>query len=371
MSEDLNDIVADLADRYSVPPAHLHALVEVESGGKAFTDVKDRFGQVLRFPLYRHEGHYFHKLLKGAALAAAVAAGLASPKAQAVANPSSQQARFTKLFEPACAIDRGAAISSASWGVGQVMGAHFRDLGFGSADDFYRHAGTLGGQLDLVVRFIRSAGLLDELQRGDWTGLARGYNGPNFRKFKYDTKLAAAAKRYGGQVLDGQGMLQLGSSGPRVRELQRLLERAGFSVKADGDFGPSTRSAVQRFQKAAAVEVDGRVGPETMERLRRYRQAAGEDLTKVRLAELPNVGKIATTVISASGISQAKGQLETAADQIGQAATSFGADAVVGTMLQHAVGWLTAGAGILGVAAIGWAAWEWAKSQRSYTGVPA
>lgn len=54
------------------------------------------------------------------------------------------------------------------------------------------------------------------------------------------------------------GMLRVGSGGPEVARLQRLL-----GVKADGKFGPRTRAAVVAFQRRARLSPDGIVGPKT------------------------------------------------------------------------------------------------------------
>ena len=53
-------------------------------------------------------------------------------------------------------------------------------------------------------------------------------------------------------------LLQFGSKGPTVRELQKLL-----AISVDGDFGPATKTAVQAFQKLAVLTQDGVVGPAT------------------------------------------------------------------------------------------------------------
>jgi hypothetical protein len=59
--------------------------------------------------------------------------------------------------------------------------------------------------------------------------------------------------------------LKQGSKGPRVRELQGLLNTKGASpkLKPDADFGPRTDAAVRAFQTASKLTPDGIVGPKT------------------------------------------------------------------------------------------------------------
>jgi peptidoglycan hydrolase-like protein with peptidoglycan-binding domain len=54
------------------------------------------------------------------------------------------------------------------------------------------------------------------------------------------------------------GLLERGSHGPAVVQLQRTLH-----VPADGVFGPRTGQAVRRFQASRGLAVDGVVGPQT------------------------------------------------------------------------------------------------------------
>src|SRR5579875_162969 len=60
-----------------------------------------------------------------------------------------------------------------------------------------------------------------------------------------------------------------GDTGPQVKLLQRALNALGYSVgKPDGDFGPVTKTAVEKFQLAKGLAADGVVGPQTLAALR-------------------------------------------------------------------------------------------------------
>ncbi|CAM3780173.1 peptidoglycan-binding protein [Alicyclobacillus pomorum] len=68
--------------------------------------------------------------------------------------------------------------------------------------------------------------------------------------------------RYPGQII------QEGSTGTAVKAIQTQLNKLGYSCgTADGIFGPKTKSAVERFQKAMKITVDGQVGPQTWSKL--------------------------------------------------------------------------------------------------------
>jgi rare lipoprotein A (peptidoglycan hydrolase) len=62
----------------------------------------------------------------------------------------------------------------------------------------------------------------------------------------------------------GERTLGRGDHGWDVVVLQRVLSMRGYSPgAADGAFGPRTKRAVKRFQRARSLAVDGRVGPQT------------------------------------------------------------------------------------------------------------
>lgn len=59
--------------------------------------------------------------------------------------------------------------------------------------------------------------------------------------------------------------LKPGDTGSQVKTLQKALASLGYSPGTpDGDYGPSTQNAVERFQIAKGLAEDGVVGPATL-----------------------------------------------------------------------------------------------------------
>lgn len=65
------------------------------------------------------------------------------------------------------------------------------------------------------------------------------------------------APPYGGRALFH------GSRGSAVRRFQQRLRERGWSIVADGIFGPATEAVVEAFQREKGLVVDGIVGPAT------------------------------------------------------------------------------------------------------------
>ena len=91
---------------------------------------------------------------------------------------------------------RASALESASWGIGQVMGYHWKVLGYATLQVFinamYKDEAS---QLDAMCRYIQVNGLINALKNKDWKVFARGYNGVAYAKNGYDVKLANAYKK--------------------------------------------------------------------------------------------------------------------------------------------------------------------------------
>lgn len=228
--------------------AAVRAVIDVESRGGFLPDKR---------PKILFERHYFHRLSGGSF-------GGAHPD---ISHPvwggygAGGAAQYDRLHR-AIALNRDAALRSASWGSFQIMGDNCKMVGFANVEDFV--AAMVSGapaHLMTFVKFVKKAALDDELRRRDWAGFARGYNGPNYRANKYDEKLAAAFAFHdaGGPRADSPlPTLRMGDQGDDVKRLQGLLK-----IGVDGDFGPNTKAAVVKFQKAKGLYPDGVVGKNT------------------------------------------------------------------------------------------------------------
>ena len=153
-------------------------------------------------------------------------------------------ARARALCE-AAGLPAEAALRSASWGLGQVMGFNATAAGFSSAEDLVAQMSVSeAAQLAGMARFIRSQGLDVRLRARDWTGFARRYNGPSYWRFQYDVKLRAAFERFSGGVT-----LDL-----RTRAVQGALLYLGYRPgEPDGILGQNTRRAIAAFRQDAGL----------------------------------------------------------------------------------------------------------------------
>lgn len=259
--------IETVAAAQNIEPAALKAVIEVESGGRATSKVDGR-----DMPLILYEFHVFHRYpgLTDAQRDEAVSRNLAAPRWGDLPYAKSQSARYNQL-KRAATINEQAAYAACSWGVGQVLGENAEWLGYGTPKALAEKAMEgVAGQIEVMLAFVRKAGLMDELQARDWRGFARRYNGSGQVDF-YSTRMAAAYKRHAGanwqpSTTPAQS-LRVGSRGDQVAELQRKLRSLGYHLHVDGDFGPATRRMVSQFQTENGMTADGIVGAKTMARI--------------------------------------------------------------------------------------------------------
>ncbi len=82
------------------------------------------------------------------------------------------------MLQQAFALDANAALSATSWGAMQTPGRYFAACGYASVQEMVADlCRSESRQLAAFERYLRSQGLIDELQRRDWAGFARAYEG--------------------------------------------------------------------------------------------------------------------------------------------------------------------------------------------------
>jgi len=175
----------DCATSLNCQAAAIRAVVAVESsGGGFFPDGR---------PKILFEAKYFHKLTNGQYDKSHP--NISSPVWDRKLYKGGVR-EWGRLNE-AVALDRNAALQSASWGLFQIMGANYKACGFSSVEDFVAAMQrSEGDQLKAFVGFIRTNKLDGFLRSRDWASFAKGYNGPGYAKNQYDKKLAAAYSKY-------------------------------------------------------------------------------------------------------------------------------------------------------------------------------
>jgi len=107
-------------------------------------------------------------------------------------NKVSNQTLEWLAFNDAFKIDPDAAMKSTSIGMMQVMGVHYKDLGFPTVNamwDFGKESEY--NQVEIGIKFIKANSIIDKaLREKNWVVFAEHYNGPNYRQNNYDTDLA-------------------------------------------------------------------------------------------------------------------------------------------------------------------------------------
>jgi len=247
-----------------VEVAALKAVVEVEALGEGFDPITGDL-------IIRWEGHKFRKFLSGEELKRAEKEGLAHRYSDRhkYPQPRSMHKRHL-LLRQAMKINETAALMSISMGIGQVMGFHYKTLGFSSVQEMFSvNSEDIDGQMRTMVAYIDSFRLKDELANLDWAGFARGYNGSNYKVNRYDEKLENAYRKHLGEGTVNRGIvIKMGASGNEVRCLQRKLKELGYPVNVDGDFGTKTKNVVKLFQADHRLKADGIVGDKTYDLLK-------------------------------------------------------------------------------------------------------
>ena len=183
--------INNFAKQLKIEPAAMRAVIEVESSGGGF--LPDGRPKIL------FEGHIFWSLLEGKGM---------KPRKLCKGNGDILYPRWTKKhykggaaehdrLERAKRIHEEAALSSASWGMFQVMGFNYYVTDYKNVSDFAaaQYLSELE-HLKAFIGFVESKKLLPHLRSHDWAKFARGYNGRSYKKNKYDEKLTVAYRKF-------------------------------------------------------------------------------------------------------------------------------------------------------------------------------
>ena len=232
--------LVEAAAKVNADPVKLWVVVAVETSGQGF--LPNRRPQIL------FERHIFSRLTKRRFDASHPDISASKPGGYG-AGGNHQHDRLEK----ALAVHREAALQSASWGLGQILGSNWKSAGSRNVEDMVT-AMKRGEdeQLMAMVHFLRSKDkLLKAFERADWAAFAREHNGPAYAKNQYDEKLAKTHTRFS----------KKGAPDLDIRAAQLLLLYHGFSPGTiDGVAGAKTKGAIAAFcakhKRAAPTSVD-------------------------------------------------------------------------------------------------------------------
>jgi hypothetical protein len=226
------------------PATNLWAVLAVETSGCGF--LPDRRPKILfeRHIFARLTGHHYD---------------VAHPEISGPRDPNAYGARGAHQYDRlaiAIGLDRNAALQSASWGLGQIMGENHVATGFADAESMVAaFAKSEDDQLEGMAAFIAANGMKPALAGGDWAGFASRYNGPSYAANDYDGKLKTFNATYTAN----------GCPDIDVRAAQVLMTYLNYPVHGiDGQMGPNTRQALQTAQAALGVPVTGAADAATL-----------------------------------------------------------------------------------------------------------
>jgi hypothetical protein len=245
--------LGELTATYQLTEAHCRTVIDVETSGKGFN--------VAGWPEFLFEPHVFYKNCPKDKLAEAIKQGLAYPQWRGPGSyPKTLQLRIQQ-FQKAADLDETAAIKSASWGLGQIMGSECVEAGYESPQAMIEgfkdsEANQVKGMLALIKHRHLDKDLHDFPDMSACEHFALIYNGKAYRKNNYHIKLHDAYIRWAGRQAVHQdtepapdGTIRYGDrdedpkQGP-VRALQEALKHAGYSLMIDGQFGNGTRTTI-------------------------------------------------------------------------------------------------------------------------------
>jgi len=239
-SGDFNTAIGTLG----IDAATVWAILNVESGKAGY--LPDRRPQIL------FERAIFHHRTNGAYDVSNP--GISAPTWGGYSGGAAEYGRLGQAY----ALNPDAALQSASWGLGQIMGFNFSPAGFDNAEDFVQAAcASEASQLQQFVSFLQQTGVAAPLQARNWVTVASKYNGPG-QVGAYSQNLAASYAKL--QAPGALPDLDVRAAQLYLRFLSAANGVPGWSPAAiDGIWGPNTQGALNAFQTAQGIAATGSV----------------------------------------------------------------------------------------------------------------
>lgn len=178
--------IKKVAASFGLDWRNVAAFLEVETGGHGFNEATGKI--IIQF-----EPAWFKKQTQFA------------PNGLWSENKVDVQSKEWEAFNNAFSINPKAAMMSTSIGLGQVMGFHYRRLGYATVDAMWDDAKSgIERQIWQVCKFIcADAKLQNCLKCADWNGVATLYNGAGYKalaiklnRTPYDISLREANLKY-------------------------------------------------------------------------------------------------------------------------------------------------------------------------------
>lgn len=304
-----------IGHRIGVGEDELHAFMEVEASGSGF----DSQGR----PKMLFEPHQFYKNLSGKQREQAVKEGLAYPSWGEKPYPKDSYPRLQK----AIAINETAALKSASWGLGQILGSNYAMVGYKSPQSMVMSfMEDEANHLDAIVSFLIAADIADDLKAHRWEIVARVYNGPLYAKHDYHGRMKRAYEKWSkipdtpwSPDMDESFNSRLNQDSPVVEKgiietVQELLRRKGYHEvgEIDGIMGNRTRNSILSFQADNNLPLTGVVTDDLLASLVKapHRSetperstATAEDLKGDAIVDLGNLmKKVGVAIVALGGV---------------------------------------------------------------------
>lgn len=169
--------IKKIAEDNSIPKDNLRKVIAVESGGFGFDK---KTGKIL----IQFEPHWFKRLFLKWNSSLNVWQN----------NKVEGQLQEWKAFNDAFSKNSKAAMEATSIGLPQIMGFHWKSLGFSSVGEFWDYMKeSENNQVLAMVKFIKlNKKMYKALVESDWETFAYYYNGAQYKKFNYAERLKKA-----------------------------------------------------------------------------------------------------------------------------------------------------------------------------------